>query len=108
MTQTEEIREYLDTHPDGITPLDALDLFGCFRLGARIWDIKHGVGCEVMEIETVNETKNGKTYARYKKFRHGPNDPIAPALAPYANKIAASVGKIPTINLLPPQQSLGL
>jgi hypothetical protein len=24
-----------------LTPLDALRRFGCFRLGARIWDLRH-------------------------------------------------------------------
>jgi hypothetical protein len=24
-----------------LTPLDALQRFGCFRLGARIWDLRH-------------------------------------------------------------------
>jgi hypothetical protein len=24
-----------------LTPLDALHRFGCFRLGARIWDLRH-------------------------------------------------------------------
>lgn len=73
MKQTQQIREYLLEHPEGITPIDALNLFGCFRLGARIWDIKHGVGCDPLEIETVNETKGGKTYARYKKAERQPS-----------------------------------
>jgi hypothetical protein len=39
-TQTESILEYLQAG-NKLTPLEALNKFGCFRLGARIWDIKH-------------------------------------------------------------------
>ena len=45
----------------GITGLQALDLFGCFRLPARISDIKklgHEVNREMIEV-------NGKRVARY-------------------------------------------
>lgn len=38
-SQAKRILEYLK-EGNGITPMDALDLFGCFRLGARIADIK--------------------------------------------------------------------
>ena len=61
MTQSQEIMIYLHKH-GSITPMDALREFGCFRLGARIWDLRHEYG---HSIETVPETKNGKTYARY-------------------------------------------
>lgn len=73
MKQTAEIRDWLDTHPEGLTPLDALELFGTFRLGARVFDIRNGVGCEPLAIETVNETRGGKTYARYKKAERQPS-----------------------------------
>ena len=38
-TQREAIREYLE---DGktLTPLEALSLFGCFRLATRIFELK--------------------------------------------------------------------
>lgn len=56
------ILKHLKENPSkGITPIDALNLFGCFRLSARIWDLKED-GCE---IKTVKESKNKKTYARY-------------------------------------------
>ena len=55
-SQAKRILEHLKAG-NGITPMDALDLFGCFRLGARIADIKKmgydivtervkGVGCK--------------------------------------------------------------
>ncbi len=45
-----------------ITPIDALDWFGCFRLSARISELKE-VGWNI-EKETVT-LKNGKRIARY-------------------------------------------
>lgn len=67
MTQTSQLLEYLLNHPEGITPLEALEKFGCFRLGARIHDIRNGntPSGKAYPVETVNETKGGKTYARY-------------------------------------------
>lgn len=44
-----------------ITPLEALNLFGCMRLGARIWDLRKK-GLDVKE-RTVNH--NGKRYSEY-------------------------------------------
>lgn len=44
-----------------ITPLDALNEFGCFRLGARIGDLrKRGYN-----IGTQRVARNGKHYASY-------------------------------------------
>ena len=46
-----------------ITPMDALRDFGCFRLSARIWDIRHKFGvpvlCEKKKLD------NGKRVAEY-------------------------------------------
>ncbi len=39
MTQTEAILAHLETG-ESITPMDALNLFGCFRLAARIKDLR--------------------------------------------------------------------
>lgn len=37
-----------------ITPMDAIREFGCYRLGARIWDLKHrGIAIE-------SELRHGK------------------------------------------------
>lgn len=38
-TQQEKILEHMRDR-GGITPLEALDLYGCFRLGARIYDLR--------------------------------------------------------------------
>lgn len=45
-----------------ITPLQALDKFGCLRLGARIMDLRN----EGYNIVTKMVEKNGKRFARYK------------------------------------------
>lgn len=62
-TQCDNIREYLESGRS-ITPIDALNLFGCFRLGARIADLKK----QGMHIHTdiINDPRNGKRYASYK------------------------------------------
>lgn len=53
-----------------ITSLAALDLFGCFRLGARIWDLKHRRG---YDIETeILETVSGKRIAQYRLRNRAP------------------------------------
>ena len=44
-----------------ITPIDALNQFGCFRLAARIHDLKK----KGWNIKTETELKNGKEYAAY-------------------------------------------
>lgn len=45
-----------------ITPLEALNLYGCFRLGARIWDLRNE-GYDI-EMELV-KNQNGKRFACY-------------------------------------------
>ena len=60
MTQTEMIRAHL-LEGKSITPLDALSEYGCFRLAARIDELRK----EGLHINTEKETRNGKAYARY-------------------------------------------
>lgn len=59
-SQEDKIIEYLKTGKS-ITPLDALRLFGCMRLGARIFDLKRK-GFRIEEIDVVDGRKR---YARY-------------------------------------------
>lgn len=47
-----------------ITPISALDKFQCFRLGARIWDLKDK-GHQI-ETDMVDDKKTGKRYASYR------------------------------------------
>lgn len=60
-SQKKDILEYMQKH-GSITPQEALSEFGCFRLAARISELKnkHGIG-----ITTAIETENGKVHARY-------------------------------------------
>ncbi len=61
MSQKQDILEYLKDGNE-ITPMEALKKFGCFRLGARIWDLK----TEGWEIEAETTEENGKRFSRYK------------------------------------------
>lgn len=61
MTQNQQILAYLEKGKV-ITPIEALNKFGCFRLAARISDLRK----EGLNIATKIMTKDGKTYASYK------------------------------------------
>jgi hypothetical protein len=61
MSQNELIKAAL-LSGRSLTPLDALEDFGCFRLAARVADLRR----EGMDIECSTETNNGKRYARYR------------------------------------------
>ncbi len=60
-TQTEQILEAL-RQGRALTPLEALREFGCFRLGARIWELQQAG----YEIDSKLVHQNGKHYASYK------------------------------------------
>jgi hypothetical protein len=62
--QTEKILAYL-SNGQRITPIEALNKFGCLRLAARIADLRK---CGHL-IFTDSITKNGKTYASYKLIK---------------------------------------
>jgi len=50
-------------HKGPLTPMKALKLFGCFRLGARIWDLKReGWG---IKSRTVVDKKTKKHFSEY-------------------------------------------
>ena len=61
MTQAEEILKAL-LSGQSLTPLEALQNFGCFRLGARIWDLKQ-LGYDIKREN--HQTADGKWVARY-------------------------------------------
>jgi hypothetical protein len=46
-----------------LTAIDALSRFGCFRLGARIWEIRNELGIDV-KMKLV-ETTGGAHVAEY-------------------------------------------
>lgn len=60
-TQTKAIKAHLESGKS-ITPIDALNEYGCFRLGARIYDLKD----TGMNIITEMVQQGRKRYARYR------------------------------------------
>jgi len=60
VTQNDAIKQHLLAGKP-ITPLDALQNYGCFRLAARIDELRKAG----MDIETLTEKRNGKQYASY-------------------------------------------
>lgn len=65
MTQTELILSHIRLF-GSITPREALDLYGCMRLGARIYDLKHQ-GFDIRATRETGRNKRGErtSYARY-------------------------------------------
>lgn len=59
-SQKASVKGYLLTG-NSITPVDALNWFGCFRLAAII----HTLRAEGMVIKTETVDKAGKRYAKY-------------------------------------------
>jgi len=59
-SQTQLIRQHLE---DGhaITAIMALNMFNCFRLSSRIFDLKQ----QGLDIITRKITRNGKCFASY-------------------------------------------
>ena len=46
MTQCDRLLNYLETHT-AITPLDAWNELGIYRLGARVWDLRNKRGLNI-------------------------------------------------------------
>jgi hypothetical protein len=60
----EKIEKYLSSGRS-LTAIEALTKFGCFRLAARISDLRR----DGINIATDTVTQKGKTFARYKKIK---------------------------------------
>lgn len=61
MSQTDKILKHLKTGKT-LTPLAALEKYGCFRLAARIEELRKAGH----KIETRRINRKGKSYAGYK------------------------------------------
>jgi len=61
MSQTKQIADYLNKGKK-LTPIDALNKFGCFRLAARIAELRNN-GMNI--ITTSIKLKNKKQVAQY-------------------------------------------
>ena len=64
-TQCAAILDHLKRH-GSITPLEALNRYGCMRLGARIYDLKRS-GYEIESRLELHKNENGEytKFARY-------------------------------------------
>ena len=60
VTQYENVKNYLE-QGNKITPIEALNKFGSFRLSAIIFNLRRNG----YPIKTHNKTENGKTFAEY-------------------------------------------
>lgn len=60
MNATQELRRWLISGKS-ITPIQALNKFGIFRLGARILELRQAGH----DIVTIMQNKNGKRFAKY-------------------------------------------
>ena len=66
MSQTEMILGHLQAHGT-ITPIEAMESYGCMRLGARIWDLRKAGHTIIREDETgKNRYGQPVRYARYR------------------------------------------
>lgn len=61
-TQRNIVRQHL-LEGKSITPVQALNLCGCFRLSAIIYRLRHDEGLPICMEQP--EASNGKPYARY-------------------------------------------
>lgn len=59
-SQSQQILAYLKKGKS-LTAIEALDKFGCFRLAARINDLKH----QGHNIKSIMVSKDGKRFAKY-------------------------------------------
>lgn len=62
-SQCKNILAYMEDHPEGITAVTAMQVFGVMRLAARISNLKD----QGIEIDTTMEKgEGGVRYARYR------------------------------------------
>jgi hypothetical protein len=70
-SQNKKILKHLESGKS-ITGLDALYQFGCFRLGARIYDLRRQgamIECEMVEVTSPSVYNGKKHFARYKLIK---------------------------------------
>lgn len=60
MSQSKQVKHYLESGGK-LTPIEALDKFGCFRLAAIVYNLKE----EGLEVKTKMIKNGQKTYAEY-------------------------------------------
>lgn len=78
-TQKEKVKKWLEGGR-AITPIDSLEMFGCFRLAAIIHDLRH---YDNMNIEKELVTNRyGTKFAKYRFVRSKTNANILDELNP--------------------------
>ena len=70
MSQCEKILCHLQTRGT-ITPVEAMNEYGCMRLGARIWDLRRA-GHTIMREDETATNRYGQP-VRYARYRMGGN-----------------------------------
>jgi len=66
MSDKSRVLDYLQAN-GSITPMEALREFGCYRLGARIWDLRHdGHSISTEMVEGWDRNGERERYARYR------------------------------------------
>ena len=66
ITKTTKVLNYIKTHPEGITSMDAIILFGATRLSAIIFNLKKNNPIISEREEGFDRDGNLTRYARYK------------------------------------------
>ena len=51
-----------------ITSIEAIEMYGCTRLSARIWDLRHKYGMKIEAVPETGKNRYGKlvSYVRYR------------------------------------------
>ena len=66
-SQCEMILKYMQTHKTGITPIQALEKFGCLRLSGRIYDLRdQGYEIATNIIDVKNRFNDVAHVAQYR------------------------------------------
>lgn len=63
-TQRKQIKAHL-LKGQSITPIDALRMYGCLRLGARIWELRHQERMPIVTRITAHPNNPKKHFATY-------------------------------------------
>ena len=72
ITQNDAILALLQSRPAGLTPIEALNEVGCFRLAARVGELRS----QGHLIVNTPETRDGRTWARYRLLPSKVSSPI--------------------------------
>lgn len=65
MTQAQAIREHLEQH-GSINPIEAIALYDCYRLSARIKELRSVMSIETVRIPYVNYKGQKKRRTEYR------------------------------------------